>query len=444
MNKKIIYYLGVILIVHVWLSYEVSFTAWPEMITYPWLMEKGFLLYTDVILPYLPLLPWTLFIFFKVFGFSINNLHLFTIIWLGMIDIFIFMIIMKKNGIYPAIIGTLFFIITQFLLEGNGLWFDEFGILFILIAYFLVEFTKVFKGKYFLMGALIGLAFLVKQTYILFLIPLLKNYFPHYKKIISIIIAAFIPLGVVMTYFCINRQCQEFMYWSIWHPLFVHSRIPGFMLPPNRREIILTLLLFLPYLVIFFNKHTRLWIMGLILSSFLILPRFAYFHLIPALTFVSILLPEILKIKKIKMLTVMYLLLFFSLSAFFIIKSWQKPVRFFDPEVLKDRNRLAESLPTNSTIYFYNIPAHYFVMTPFTPIKPWADTFPWYLEVSGVQEQIIQSLHDTQYVVHTPFQNEGDFIPGTYKPKLINKYFQEHFSLQSMITPQLLLFKRVY
>lgn len=421
-----------------------QFTAWPEMLTYPWFMERGFQLYKDIVHPYLPLLPFTLWGFFKIFGFTILNLHVFTLGIFWVIDGLIFYVTNKRFGLFSAVLGCLFFIFCGFILDGNSLWFDVFGIPFLIVALLLFDNKKdSFPHRLFYAGFLIGLAILVKQTYLIFLFPTVALLIPHNKKIIALCFGASMPLLIVSIIFFFNGQFKEFAYWGLWHPVFVHAAVPGFALLPTRRELFISLFLFLPIVLFGFRTKSRLWLLSLCISFLFAIPRFAYFHLMPAAALSSFLLPNLIGDKKIKLLIAGYLLVVGSMSYFFINKDWGKPVRFFDNEVLNVKIKIEQYFGNNKAVYFYNVPSQYFVLSEVLPVKPWVDTFPWYLEVPGMQERLVQSLENTQYVLFAPFQQEGAYTPGSYKPQIVDNFIKQNFRLESKISPELLILKRV-
>ena len=182
--------------------------------------------------------------------------------------------------------------------------------------------------------------------------------------------------------------------------------------------------------------------MSLCISFLFAVPRFAYFHLIPAVAFASFLLPTTSVPKSFKLYKVGYTFAVSLLAIIFIVNSWHKPTRFFDSEVFAVQEKIVQEIGDQQGVYFYNVPSQYFVFTNVLPLKPWVDTFPWYLEVGGVQQQIIESLEKSPYIVAATFQNEGAFVPGSYKPQLIDFYITGHFTKIAQITPQLILMSR--
>ena len=78
------------------------------------------------------------------------------------------------------------------------------------------------------------------------------------------------------------------------------------------------------------------------------------------------------------------------------------------------------------------------------PVKPWADNFPWYLEVSGVQEKIINSFdkNNVQWVVYKKYNNEGKYVPGSYKPELLDAYINNHYQVKDKINDSISILQR--
>ena len=57
--------------VHLFFLYLLKFTAWPEMLLWPYLITKGWLPYRDIAIAHTPLMLIDLSIFNKIFGFGI-------------------------------------------------------------------------------------------------------------------------------------------------------------------------------------------------------------------------------------------------------------------------------------------------------------------------------------------------------------------------------------
>ena len=136
--KKTYLFLLILLGIHFFLLFNLKFTAWPEMLSYPYLRNNGYLLYKDMIHPYPPVLTMALSIVFKLFGYKLIILKVFT--WLVILanDILIFLIARKltKKDVF-ALLSLGLYVLIQPFLEGNQLWFDLAITPFILASSFL-------------------------------------------------------------------------------------------------------------------------------------------------------------------------------------------------------------------------------------------------------------------------------------------------------------------
>ena len=125
MKKSIVLIVLAALIVHVFLLSGLRFTAWPEMLSYPYLRNNGYLLYKDMIHPYPPILTMVLSIVYKLFGYKLIVLKIFTWLIILVNDILIFLVAKKiTKSVKYSVLSLISYILLQPFLEGNQLWFD--------------------------------------------------------------------------------------------------------------------------------------------------------------------------------------------------------------------------------------------------------------------------------------------------------------------------------
>jgi len=75
--RKAKFFLVAILLLHVIFLLNLKFTAWPEMLFWPYLMLKGWLPYRDIAIAHTPVLLADLTIFFKIFGLGLLQLKIY-------------------------------------------------------------------------------------------------------------------------------------------------------------------------------------------------------------------------------------------------------------------------------------------------------------------------------------------------------------------------------
>lgn len=434
MKEKII--VAGLLLVHVVLMSNLQFTAWPEMLAYPYLLSRGYSFYGDIIHLYLPLLPYTLSAIYSVFGLSVTTLRWVTLAIILTTDLLVWLIAKVLYGEKNAFFTLLIFIPLQLLFEGNGLWFDLASLPLVLLTIYILLNNKSSDVKKILMaGVVLGFSLLTKQTNGLFVLPIFFL-LGSTRKWLLFFLMVFIPLALVSIFYGLTNQFTEFFFWSLEYPLFILPRSPGFQLLPTFKQLILLLFAFSP--VVFLLNKNKILVTCFFISLVFAFPRFAYFHLQHAAAFLSLLLPQFFRNRK-------WLAIYtFGLSVLFLqftFKEWGKGVRFFEPEVLRARENLILVLPQTRPVFFYNVPSQYFAGTKLLPVKPWADTFPWYLELPGMQVRIIMSLEmqKVQWVVHSEFSEADEFKLGAYRPQLLDQYIRQNYSEKTRVDALVLL-----
>ena len=450
------FFLISILGVHVFLLFFLRFTAWPEMIAYPYLLNHGFSFYNDIIQPYFPFLSYFLLFWFRLFGFTPFVLQQVTIAIISITDILFFALLKKFFSVNKSIMLLLLFVILQIFCEGNGMWFDLVVTPFILSAvFFLIHFQKT-KTNFWLVGTgiFVGLSFLIKQTSLWYEIGILLFLFSQRKlpAAIFFVIASLIPFVLLQIFFAPHNV----LFWSIKFPFVIMPRLPGYILFPTAKQLFVTGFIFLP--VVFLlknilikskNRETEILFVLLTFTSLgFLYPRFAYFHLQPALPFVVMLFGFVFAplqgFRLNRVIASVYVLGIIVLFLRFTQREALMPVRFFEPHVVNDAVFLKEHITNEGPVFFYNVPANYMVAGDLIPTKPWADTFPWYLEYPGIQEKIIENLNNQNVnsVIFSPFLNGNRFALGSYKPEKIDYFIQQNFSIHQPLGNNLMILRR--
>lgn len=441
-------FLLLIILTHLILLSNFQFTLWPEMIVYPYLINNGFSLYTDIINPYPPLIPLALSLFSKYFSYQHVPYQFLTWGFIIIIDLAIFFIAKKITGSSRlALISTSFFALFSLPFGVNGLWFDLLQTPFLLFsALFFYKFLKPAKDlKNLLLSSIfLCVAFFIKQQAIwlalaFIILIILKNYHDYRSLIKKVLIylAPFISVFllelVITSFFGANKP---FIFWTILFPFFKTSSLPGYVLFPSLRQL-LTLIslyaIFTPQFKLLKSKTSFFLLNASILILFAY-PRFDYFHLIPALSFLSIAFGENLSlflksktpVKIIAIISLTFLVLF---SVRFLQRNYHKDIRFFEKDIIQASNFLKTNTNPQDLIYIQNGPDQILPLAGRLPPKPWADEFPWYLEINYQQEKIIENLNSQKprYLVFKPY-NQGDkYEVGVYRPQKIADFLDVSF-----------------
>jgi len=383
---------------HLFLLINLRFTAWPEMILYPWLQSQGFKLYQDIINPYTPGLLLTLFSWFKLVGFSLLNLKLLTWLTIIVIDLLIFSI----AGL-PALI---FFILLQPIFDGNGLWFDLFLTPILLLAY-------KYRSPFF-----ISLAFFIKQSAVYLFIL-------FFKKLPRLIFFTFFFAFIFGLIFYFQDILKDHLFWSYQYPFFKLPFLPGHK---DWGSLNLWLLSLFPFVLLFayrFSQTKKLnWLLDkkdpapwVLLTFLFVFPRFELFHLQPALAFLALFFAKTLcysdhphchsehsrgisracephirgrSFGRLRMTVLLapYLILVWHRQ---IKLFWHQPTRFFEPEIFQTATQIKSEI-NDQSIFLYQAPDQLYYLLNTQLNKPWAAQFSWYLSVPQLSQRIINSL----------------------------------------------------
>lgn len=408
--------LSVLMLVHIVILYNLKFTAWPEIFSFPYLFNNGFDLYRDMVHPYTPLLTLLLSFLYKIFGYNIWVVKLFTYCLILINDLLIFKITAKlTNKSKLGILSVMFYVLTQPFLDGNQLWFD-----FAISTPILLGIFLILNKRYFLTGIALAIAFLIKQNSALFFAPALIYAFRD-KKFFRLLVGALLTVTPFAIYLYLGGSITDFFNWTLIYPSKYWTSFPNYvqMLPSNRQLLVL-IILFMPLVYLFITREfkNKLLIIGsLLVSLVLIYPRFSFFHFQTGIAFLAIIFGVVSFYIKKPILIYAYLLLLL----FLIPKDWGKSTRFID-----DNSLLIEK---SEKVYLLGSHSLNYVFSNSLPPKPWIDNYGWYFEIPGIQEKMIDSWKiDPPKFVYLSKPELGNWYDlGTYQPKEVVKYIMANY-----------------
>lgn len=439
-----------IIIGQIFLLTQLRFTVWPEMLAYPYLLNRGFQFYNDIIHPYLPLLPYTIYFLGKIIGVSVLSIQIITYLVIFLNGMLFWKIALLWFGGKISTLLLCAYAILSMLFDVNGLWFDLVTVPFILIAFLLYIKDEKLKtlSTIFKIGILLGTAFITKQTSIFFVLSLVIYLAAtnKYSKALLLLMSAGLPSLSLLFFFNVSDLWQ----WGIAFPFFAISNLPGYVLFPSLRQLVILVTIFIPLIFIYKVRDekivpTLLWLLPAL--TFLV-PRFDYFHLQPLLPFFVLYLGILVtKIKITQVVRASFWIYLVAVSAIIVrytIKNLWQPVRFFEPSVMTTAKILSSTITKDEPVMFYNTTANYFVTAKLLPMKPWVDNFPWYMELPGVQENIIMALKDgtVRQVVFTQPTNNGNWELGTYVPAKLDQYVKDTYVVREAIEENIILLKK--
>lgn len=402
--------------VHIWVLSQLRFEVWPEMMAVPFLQRNGFELYRDMIVPWTPGLMWVLQGWFNLAGLSVDRLKVLTWSLIAGIDFLIFFIAGKKWGEKAGLAALLFFVLFQPVFDGNGLWFDLAAVPLLLGAY------------YWRQPLFLGPAFLIKQSAVWLILAFIADW----KKILLGILGILGGLGISLVHFFLKGTAGDYWHWV--HD-FAFLKLPAM---PGHRDLgnwRMWAMAAVPFVLIggirWIRRGRRIkgvvedpfW--WAVLSIPFALPRFGLFHFQPAVAFLALAAGKLYKsyknykYYKIFALTgVIYLAFVWQRT---IVFQWHKADRFLEPEVYRLAAKVALTTRKDEPVLLVNAPELVYVLADRLPPKPWLTQFPWFLELPGFQQALVEKFasQNLRQVIIEPYKNEGEFTPGSYQPKIL-------------------------
>ena len=418
--KKVYFGLLGLMIIHIIILMNLQFTAWPETFSFPYLFNSGFDLYKDMVHPYTPLLTMSLSFLYKLFGYNVWVVKLFTYFLILVNDLLIFKITSKltKESKW-GIVAVIFYCLTQPFLEGNQLWFD-----FAISTPILLGLWFIIDKKYLLSGVALTIAFLTKQNSALFLIFGLILIYVKEKKIMSLskyVLGGFLTVLPFAFYLFSKSTFVDFMNWALIYPSKYWTSFPNYVqMIPSNRQLLTLIFLFLPALYLIFKKeikHNILLFGSLLISLILIYPRFSFFHFQTGLVFLSI----TFGVASSKLKNMIYIYLYLVILSLLITKDWGHSIRFIDDNKL--------SIEKSEKVYLLGPHSLNYVVNNSLPPKPWIDNYGWYFEIPGIQHKMIDGwkIDPPKYVYISKSEPGSWYDLGTYQPDKIVNYINMNY-----------------
>ncbi len=438
-----------VLALHIVGLINLKFTAWPEMLLWPYLMIKGWLPYQDIAIAHTPNLIFALKYFMGFFGVGILQLKLFTWLLIILTDVIFFFVIRKlfilrgfydktkpKNDFNKKVtISLLAFIFWQMYFDGNGLWFE-----IAVLPLSIILFYLFYKKKFFLSGLVFAFAFFTKQTAVWFLLPVIYQIFFFEKNKKEILIKFILGVGsvslILLLAFWIVGILPSFYRWAINFGIFTLPRSQGQIQFPALRPLFVALFPFLVFLPGLFKKDKKIinLLVWAFAGGFAAYPRFEFFHIQTAIPFLaiatSIFFVDAVKFRYQNLFNGFYLAACLLLFSGFFIRNISEGTRFYDTDVKELQEFIVKNTVQGQKIFIMNYWDNLYPLTDTLPAtRPWIPQLGWYVEQPGVQEKMVEELKREQpeLVILNPYTESGlssyvprkiyDFVTTNYKFK---------------------------
>lgn len=461
MKKKHLYLSG-LLVLHLFFLLNLRFTAWPEMFSFAYLRNNGFLVYGDMIHPYPPVLTMGLSYIYSILGHGLGVLK--GVTWLIILanDVLIFLVAKElTKSVQWSAVSVLFYVLLQPFLEGNQLWFDLAIVTPLLLGtLFLLRFfgRPSHKVSVVTAGLFFGVATLIKQTAALFLIFGILYIVYRERKIknaLNLLVGPLVLVASLMIRLIQEGALTDFINWTLIYPLTEWGKVPGYVQMSLSKDELVVLVLLVAPVVLLLRKVKRnflkqkdfsLILLFLILSFVMIYPRFSFFHFQIALAYMAIAYGYLARNVKVQNVSLISYLVLMTVVIHrpVLARDWQKEARFYGREEKEMAQIISKKVPKDERTYLLGLHSGLYVMADRLPPKRWTDNFGWYLEILGVQEEIIGRWEENPpKAVFWQDPSPGNWFDlGTYQPKKITEWIEKNYTRQEEVKTAIWLWER--
>ncbi len=405
-NKIVLVFLVGILLLHLLLLLKFKFTAWPEMLVWPYLTLHGLLPYKDIAIAHTPLLLVFLTVFYKLFGVGISQLQIFTWGLILAFDAFFFWVVRRLWGRRVALIALTSFVIWQLFFDGNGLWFDLFMGFWMFASFYFLRIKKWFAA-----GVLFALAVFTKQTAAYFIVPVALEIFGSkaiFKDGKNFVLGGLVVLtSFVFLLFAIHLL-PSFYYWAVNFGVFILPKASGQIQLPDLRSLAVAAVPFAIFIPLFFKSHSSARVRPLQMTIWAFVgclgayPRFEYFHFQPAVPYLAIVSGLVFTNLNWKNVLIRFLIIFYVfaslyLLAVFFIRNYDEGIRFYEQDVQDVASYVRQNSIPGEKIFVMNYWDSLYALTDTLPATdPWVPQLSWYQEIHGVQEKEVADLENSK------------------------------------------------
>ncbi len=434
-------FLGLV-VIHFFLLNKITLTAWPEMFSYPYLVNKGFLIYRDFAHPYEPLLTFILAFVYSIFGYGLITYKIIIYFFILIVDLLIFLLSKKLIKNQKIIFIPLFFyLLLQPVFDGNMLWFDLGTTPFIVLGIFSLFLFQSNIKSFFLLGFFLGISFFIKQQTILLsaatLIYLLTV--RNFKSTSAFLSGFLIPSSITLLTIFVLGVFKDFFFWTFLFPVKWLPKFPGYIQNPASLQVIILFFVFGPVIFLilksFKNLNQKIKVAFLIFFASLAIsfPRFSYFHLQPAIAIWGILIVFLLGQGKFKLIYLTpCLLVIIYMWIYYQPFTGIKQARFHDGSDLEVAKYVADNSKSTDRIYLLGPHSLIYVLSDRLPSKPWIDNYVWYFEIPGIQESFLDGFKKEKTILFKSPTLEGNWFDlGTYQPQKIIQYVKQNYHLST-------------
>lgn len=434
-----------IIFLHLVALVKLKFTAWPEMLLWPYLMINDWLPYKDIAIAHTPNLVFALKTFFDLFGVGIIQLKVFSWILIIISDLVFYFLLKRtwakeKKDIrnQKLLFALSAFVLWQVYFDGNGLWFELALLPLSIVLYYLSA-----KKNYFWAGVIAAASFFTKQTAIWFLVPLLYGIIveksDRKKNFGKLLFGSSVAVSIYCVVMYFLGILPDFFSWAIGFGVFVLPRAQGQIQLPSLKVLVVALFPFIVFAPQIFNRNKKTYnlLLWAIAGGFAAYPRFEYFHFQTAVPFLAIATAEFISQKTKKVYENYFLTAYLSVAVLlfsgFFIRNISEGVRFYDADVRELQSFIQKNTTKGEKIFVMNYWDILYPLTNTLPAtKPWVPQLAWYLKSPGIERILIDDIRSSvpKLIILNPYTETG---LASHIPKDLYEYVRQNYRFKEKV-----------
>lgn len=432
MRKNTNLFLVALVFFHLGLLSLTQFTVWPEILSYPYLVSRGYTLYSDFVHPYPPLLTLVLVPLYQLFGYTPLVARIFAYALVIVSDVLVYKITLSvtRRQIYSTL-AVFIYAVLHVSLDGNMIWFDT-----VIVSSSLAVLYFVLQSRYRMAGLFLALSVATKQTAGLMGLVVVEYLFWQSKnkgKDLIQFLSAPALIGILLSLILVVWGVFDDMFmWVIKLPFTHWSAFPGYVeLHLLRRDWWILGSLGAPLLLLAKRKKETPLLLGFFVAALvMVYPRFSYFHLQLAIAVLPICYATIFAQKRLKWLYVYLAAVLLFVAKPTLMRLGQYEMRFATSKEYALGSDIHSLMSNHSgTVFLLGIDSSQYVYANVLPPKPWVDNYGWYFEMPTVMETTLMRWEENPPVVvlrRPPFDGAW-YALGTYEPKPLLAWLESHY-----------------
>lgn len=437
-------FLFLLVFIHILLVSKSYFFPYPEIFIDPYLVQKGFVPYREILDQHLPSLLMMPINFYTLGIKTPEAAKVFLAAIVTVNHLLIFLLVKRLSSkVVKLPVGNIFYFLLQPLFDGGVFWLDTILTPFLLASVlFLIRYLKNNNFcNLILSGFFLGLCIYIRQVYLLLFVLVVVGVYLKTKslgKTFCFFLVCLVPTLITLSWISFNGLIKDFLFWTVEFNVNYYAAMAAKL--PKPSEFFKIFLLLFPLLFLQLKKLRNLELatpfIFALFSVPLVFPRFELVHLqplVPMVIVMSSLIYNSLNNKRTKLILTSYLFILLVFSLLVYKRSLGSFIYFFDPVTRETGERVNAITSKEDKIFIIGAQTIiYPIADRVPPGRVYVVPVPWTL--IAVEDRILRGLLlDPPTIIVRDQTAEVDGKKIINYAKKINSFINENYSIIDII-----------